>query len=1761
LPVQYAGRLPQHVQAPAGSPATRELVVAEKVSKDTPHTRAAAFHVNFLDIVPIEPSECPIDTVCGGDGSNVGLPERSGVVFNPATSDAVKRSFALGSLVLPGQHAMTRLTGSHEGTYFSYSTGAMVGGEGDGGQIGLGLFGAVNVEPAGSRWYRSQVTHEVMAKVTRPQGTAMHPFAHVDYEAEDNGVPLLAILDKNRQIVHADVNAVVVLPEKTHAECANATFGASCAASFREFTVILHDEVAAEQAFPELADESNPLHYIKDGMGINYGVSSMGSLVMATQSQRAVGVNARCPECRAEEFFLSSWANGDPALILRWDGDFKKPVGAMYPDDPSNVHHSYLGDPVRFRNLHAGPKETHVFHLHAHQWELDSSDPNSTYLDSQTISPGATFCYGIEFGGAGNRNYTPGDSIFHCHLYPHFAQGMWELWRVHDAFEDGTPGPWNAVTNPHGRNLPDAEVAGGTENPALIPIPGNALAPVPTEKFPGYPFYIAGEAGHRPPQPPLDMDVTGGYVPASGVEPDDAQVVNGGLRRHVVTGLANTLKSPSGAADDPVVEEALKKGGEAAQLIAQRVYAQNKPSVEALARAWGSIYLKPLAHSGEPAEKAAMEFHEGRLADDSPPGARRMPVTASVAPHPMWWDGYAAYRTEWASTVASQQQRAGDDPLFHVNGRPRAAGAPFANPCPTDAPERHYRAAFLQTELTVNRHGWFDPQGRILSLENDVKDLIDPDTRSRLPEPLFFRANSGECIDFKSSNLVPSALNADDFQIYTPTDTIGQHIHLVKFDVTSSDGSANGWNYEDATFSPDEVRERIFAANRTPNIDGTAKTEAQKLHLKAHPLFMPGGDIYEHRADPRYAALYEKGRCPTQAELAMDDAAYEHELNARHPLCGAQRTTQRWWADPILVQQHDASGKPTGLLRDTTLRTVFTHDHLGPSSHQQHGLYAALVIEPANSVWYDGHTPAALQTDALPSWATSTYLGQQMAVLGGSDLAAGPLPQVLDAGPVLAPVKPAPPLVVRNDGGPTSTMATIVAPACLEQPDSVPFRLPRKNGALPTCKPGAEADRTRREFTLAFADFAGVYDTALMPINPETRDLSARLFGRRQVALQVPRPLAISSEDPGTQLINYRHEPLALRIADVTPDTTLGGFSYSQTPCAVGDQACTGDMANGLSSSAHARRDAALASTPYWRGWSKGLSSANPAASAPSADPAVVVATAAIDLVSPVTRAILQARGEGERLRALTEAIERRRADFTCALYDLPVLQAQAVSLGAGATGFADFVHHCESRRIEALEPWRAMGDPATPILAAFEGDPVQLRLIQGAQEAQHIFTMTGIKWQRVIGSRASGYTNAQPIGISEHFEFDVQAPGLDATHADYLYFGASIDQMWDGMWGLLRAFGEPRVGDTTLSSSKRLVPLPRPNDAGRRLSPIDRARTDADTLVCGDTEATRRYLDVSAVRACQLYGDCDLPGQRPTGITYSHRFDIRDPDALVYVLSHEGDGKAGGQAAFDRSNEAVLAALRSQFTDPAHPRPLEPMVMRARAGQCMAVKLRNHLPPVLDDGPAPDAQGHPQTLDSRAFHNLLPMIADGFNINQYRMSSSVGLAAPRVAQHPLHAAGSNVGLNDAVAFGRAGSAGSTTPPNRPGPRVLGGPAIGRRQMQGSLVPPCAAVPTSGASAGAGAGASSDAACQATWYWSATDFKAGRDGHGASNAPVELGALPLSSFADPIKHPAHGLVGALVIEPADARRCSDDRYARPWPGGVSAEWCRARPAP
>lgn len=167
-----------------------------------------------------------------------------------------------------------------------------------------------------------------------------------------------------------------------------------------------------------------------------------------------------------EDISMSSWPYGDPAPpILR----------------------AYAGDPEKIRLIHGGIKETHVFNLHNHQWRLEPDDPKSTIIDSISISPQECYTLDILYG-AGSLTRTIGDVIFHCHLYPHFHEGMWTLWRIFDRLEDGTG------------ELPD-----GTPIERLIPLKNRPCPPEKDSLHPGYPNFINGEPGERPLQPPLGI--------------------------------------------------------------------------------------------------------------------------------------------------------------------------------------------------------------------------------------------------------------------------------------------------------------------------------------------------------------------------------------------------------------------------------------------------------------------------------------------------------------------------------------------------------------------------------------------------------------------------------------------------------------------------------------------------------------------------------------------------------------------------------------------------------------------------------------------------------------------------------------------------------------------------------------------------------------------------------------------------------------------------------------------------------------------------------------------------------------------------------------------------------------------------------------------------------------------------------------------------------------------------------------------------------
>jgi hypothetical protein len=1377
-----------------------------KLDDDQPYTRAAGVHVAGLQLVGSIAS----------DGSNVGQ--------------------NASSLVAPNGSAVYTFYGEREGNHLLYSTAATTGGEGDGGSLANGLFGSVNVEPRTAEWYRSQVTAADF-NIVAPTKAAdnLHPI--VNYDAKyltgpKINQPVLNML-LNNEIIYSDLNALITGP--AHGRFAAGTYRPNAVEPdrdqpFREFTVIYHDEVQAVQAFPDYKDPklAHTLKSVADKFAINYGIAGIGSEILA--NRKGVGPMANCTECKYEEFFLSAWTVGDPAQLVDIPANATNAQGqlilglkatkVLYPDDPSNVHHSYIGDHVKMRVVHAGPKEHHIHHLHAHQWLQTPDDDNSTYLDSQALGPSFAFTTEIAHGGSGNRNQTVGDSIFHCHFYPHFAEGMWELWRSHDVLEVGTVLDVNGRPVAGARALPDGEIALGSPIPAIVPLPTIAMAPVPTAAVPGFPFFSPAVAGHRPPHPPLDSDF------------------DGGLSRHIITGGTFTH-----------VENRLDFSKELVKAVAQFI-----------------------PETGSPLELNAMAYHAVRI-------------------HPSYKpDGTAAN--------------------YLLNGLSAKKGAPFADPCVDDngvakGTPRFYKAAIIQLDLKFNKAGWHYPQSRILTLWQDVAPTL---AGQRAPEPFFFRANTNDCITFYHTVLVPNVYEQDDYQVRTPTDVMGQHIHLVKFDVTASDGAGNGFNYEDGTFAPDEVIERIKAIRKQNGCIGVSTGDTRD-NTQTCPIAKP---------HPFFGTL------------------------------GAQTTIQRWFADDTLNNGN----------KDRTLRTVFTHDHFGPSTHQQVGLYAGLVTEPLGSIWRNPETGT---------------------LLGGSAV----------------------------DGGPTSWKADIIT---------------------------TDVTQSHREFMLEFADFTLAYQAGfgiagngkVMPdpdhvINAPVRDDAGLPYLVKRPVIcpnglggngtdAPPCPEAVSAADSGTMVVNYRNEPIPHRIWNfngVGPEPGKNDFPQQASGAA-------GDLANVYRSN-----------------------------------------------------------------------ITRKDARYNVQPTFYPPL-----------TG--------------GVKP----GDPFTPLLRAYENDKVQVRILVGAHEETHNFSVHGVKWFKEPGTpqdtasvNNSGYRNNQMMGISEHFEFVMPPlPVLTGHSSDFLYTpGTGTDDQWNGLWGIIRGYRGTQAsihsasitatsataGDMTtlgLTSDTALVapvgtdtqdtflqPLPN-NPTGMSTDSPAVATSTTTITVSADTisanpatidGATTTTLSTEEAAAYGGHGGVPVcPANAParnfsvTAVTaqlalpggtlvYNKRIDaaagrLHDPTAILFVRSSDLD-----------ANKRLKAGV-----------PVEPLVLRARAGECINITLTNRLP----NSPA-DLAGY----------NTLPFLADHFNNNQIRPSNQVGLHPQLLRFDVRKSDGVNVGFNPVQTVGPNG--------------------------------------------------------QITYRWYAGDVKVDASGN-VTGVPIEFGTTNLSS-ADPIKHAHKGAIGALIIEPVGATWAED----------------------
>jgi FtsP/CotA-like multicopper oxidase with cupredoxin domain len=224
-------------------------------------------------------------------------------------------------------------------------------------------------------------------------------------------------------------------------------------------------------------------------------------------------------------------------------------------------------------------------------------------------------------------------------------------------------------------------------------------------------------------------------------------------------------------------------------------------------------------------------------------------------------------------------------------------------------------------------------------------------------------------------------------------------------------------------------------------------------------------------------------------------------------------------------------------------------------------------------------------------------------------------------------------------------------------------------------------------------------------------------------------------------------------------------------------------------------------------------------------------------------------------------------------------------------------------------EPWRLRegeptyrfssvthGDPHTPTVRAYVGDPVVVRGM-GLVERVGGVRFTGHRFQKERVNANSDTRDATFLGISERFDVSLEggAGGPAGYPGDFLYYSTVGRDFESGAWGLLR------VHDT---SQGDLQPLPdRATPAGGSGFPqlattgeAPPSLRDGPGDVCPDGASVRSY-SIVINDASIIYNELSAP----------------DNNAVVYQLHGRTSTKAR-----------------------------TPMVMRANAGECLRVDLRN---------------------------------------------------------------------------------------------------------------------------------------------------------------------------------------------------------------------------
>lgn len=253
--------------------------------------------------------------------------------------------------------------------------------------------------------------------------------------------------------------------------------------------------------------------------------------------------------------------------------------------------------------------------------------------------------------------------------------------------------------------------------------------------------------------------------------------------------------------------------------------------------------------------------------------------------------------------------------------------------------------------------------------------------------------------------------------------------------------------------------------------------------------------------------------------------------------------------------------------------------------------------------------------------------------------------------------------------------------------------------------------------------------------------------------------------------------------------------------------------------------------------------------------------------------------------------------------YDLDLTAVKMLNGGTHTTG-GGFNFRAESvaRRLR-LNPdptvifsSKAHQDPSTPLLRAYLGDTIAVRLLHTLMNESHTWKVAGHAFRTERFAEHSDFRNAHHVGIAERYDLVFKAGGPQQMAGDYLHYNGRASHLSEGSWGIIRVLDK---------EVKDLQKLPGTGEIPQ----------SAKTL-CPSDAPVKTFNVIAADRALKF----NTKAGDFIEVDFDRKLQVANPSGKIFMLEGEKRKVADGDF-----------------------QPM-PLVLRVNSGDCIKVTLKNEM-------------------------------------------------------------------------------------------------------------------------------------------------------------------------------------------------------------------------